>query len=134
MKRKIICILIIICIVLGGVGAGLAYYLNEVENSNTITKRDFIQANGKYLYTDYGKGDPVVLRGTNAGGYLLQEFWMCPTDYTPYVTDQMDVINALTSRFGADKAAELIDVYEDNYWTEADFDNTGYQKSSHKFL
>ncbi len=123
MKRRTIYVIIVLLAFLIGTVAGLASYFTMNKDNKGITDKDFIRANGKYLYTDYGKGDAVVLRGTNAGGYLLQEFWMCPTDYTAYVTDQMDVIDALTYRFGADKAAELIDVYEENYWTEKDFDN-----------
>lgn len=92
------------------------------ENTNTIKYKDFLKANGKVLKNNYGQGDTVYLRGTNAGGYMLQEFWMTPTNYSTNVTDQLDIINTLTSRFGSSAARTLIDTYEANYWTESDFD------------
>ncbi len=91
-----------------------------------ISSSDFLKANGKVLRNNYGNGDVVYLRGTNAGGYLVQEFWMTPTDYsyTNYtVTCEKDIYETLTARFGEQNMRNLIDVYQDNYWTEADFDN-----------
>ena len=54
-----------------------------------------IRDSGKVLKNNYGQGDTVYLRGTNAGGYMLQEFWLTPTDYTANVTDQTDLILSL---------------------------------------
>lgn len=90
--------------------------------TNKIKYKDFLKANGKVLKNNYGQGDTVYLRGTNAGGYMLQEFWLTPTDYTASVTDQTDLINTLTNRFGSDAAKTLINTYESNYWKESDFD------------
>lgn len=91
-----------------------------------ITSSDFLMADGKYLRKNYGKGDIVQLRGINVGGYLLQEFWMTPTSdwhgkYT--VTCEMDIYRTLTDRFGEDKMRELVGGYQDNYFSEQDFDN-----------
>lgn len=91
--------------------------------TSKITSSHFLKANGKYLKNNYGKGDTVYLRGTNAGGYMIQEIWMCPTNRSTNVSDQTDIINTLTSRFGSQEAKTLIDTYEENYWTESDFDN-----------
>lgn len=91
-----------------------------------ITSSDFLKANGKVLRKNYGSGDIVQLRGTNAGGYMLQEFWMTPTNYssgTYTVNCEMDIYNTLKSRFGEAKMRELIKVYQDNYWTVNDFNN-----------
>ncbi|MCU9612692.1 cellulase family glycosylhydrolase [Caldibacillus lycopersici] len=87
----------------------------------TISKKTtpFLKANGKTLRTNFGSGDEVVLRGTNAGGWLVMEQWMTPTD-SP---DLLTTINTLTDRFGEDAAWELLDVYQDHYWTKDDFDN-----------
>lgn len=90
--------------------------------TNKIKYKDFLKANGKVLKNNYGQGDTVYLRGTNAGGYMLQEFWLTPTDYTANVTDQTDLINTLTNRFGSDAAKTLINTYESNYWKKSDFD------------
>lgn len=86
-----------------------------------IKKKDFLKIENKKVVNAEGK--EIVLRGTNAGGWLVQEFWMCPTSHTKNVSCQKELIDTLTKRFGNDKAEELIDIYEDNYWTEKDFDN-----------
>lgn len=65
------------------------------------------------------EGETVALRGTNFGGWLVQESWMCPT----YQTDTLETNMTLYARFGEEAAEELIDVYEDNWITEADFAN-----------
>lgn len=91
-----------------------------------ISNSSFLKTNGKVLKNNYGNGDTVYLRGTNAGGYLVQEFWMTPTDYSYEnytVTCELDIYETLTARFGEQNMRNLIDVYQDNYWTEADFDN-----------
>ncbi len=88
-----------------------------------ISNSDFLKTNGKELRNNYGSGDVVYLRGTNAGGYLVQEFWMTPTDYSSGVSCELDIYETLTSRFGEQNMRNLIDVYQDNYWTEKDFDN-----------
>ncbi|MBR1930874.1 MAG: cellulase family glycosylhydrolase [Lachnospiraceae bacterium] len=91
-----------------------------------IAGSDFLKANGKELRNNYGNGDVVKLRGTNAGGYLVQEFWMTPTDYSYgnyNVTCEMDIYKTLTQRFGEARMRELIKTYQDNYWTVQDFDN-----------
>ncbi len=91
-----------------------------------ITSTGFLKADGKLLRNNYGTGDIVSLRGTNAGGYLLQEFWMCPTSTssgTYTVTCEMDIYKTLTARFGEAAMRDLVKVYQDNYWTEKDFDN-----------
>jgi len=77
---------------------------------------DFLQASGTKIINR--AGDKVMLRGTNAGGWLVHEQWMCPTD-TP---DHKTIRDALELRFGAETRDELIDVYRDAYWTEQDFD------------
>ncbi|WP_026507129.1 cellulase family glycosylhydrolase [Butyrivibrio sp. MC2013] len=88
-----------------------------------ITSSSFLKANGKNLRNNYGNGDIVNLRGTNAGGYLVQEFWMTPTNSSSGVSCEMDIYNKLTSRFGESRMRELIKTYQDNYWTTKDFDN-----------
>lgn len=64
-------------------------------------------------------GEKVVLRGTNLGGWLVQEGWMCPTEQA----DTLSTMKTLYSRFGRDAAEELVDIYEDNWIAETDFAN-----------
>ena len=90
---------------------------------NSITQKDFLKADGKNLKSNYGKGKVVNLRGTNAGGYLFQELWMTATKNTAKIRDETTIYQYLTEKFGKDKMYELIDVYQDAYWSEKDFDN-----------
>ena len=62
-------------------------------------------------------GNAVVLRGTNFGGWLVQEGWMCPTKQTDTLSTDM----TLYSRFGKEKAEALIAAYQDSWITEEDF-------------
>ena len=62
-------------------------------------------------------GNAVVLRGTNFGGWLVQEGWMCPT----HQTDTLSTDMTLYSRFGKERAEELISAYQDSWITEEDF-------------
>ena len=62
-------------------------------------------------------GNAVVLRGTNFGGWLVQEGWMCPTEQTDTLSTDM----TLYSRFGKEKAEALIAAYQESWITEEDF-------------
>lgn len=64
-------------------------------------------------------GNTVALRGTNFGGWLVQEGWMCPTAQTDTLSTNM----TLYSRFGRERAEALIAAYEESWITEADFAN-----------
>ena len=63
------------------------------------------------------EGNTVVLRGTNFGGWLVQEGWMCPTDQT----DTLSTLMTLYSRFGKERAEALVAAYEESWITEDDF-------------
>ena len=92
------------------------------EKNQQILQNPMLKADGKVLRNNAGTGDVVQLKGINAGGYLYQEFWMTPTKATGKVSDETDLYAILTERFGADKKEELVNLYQDRYWTEADFD------------
>lgn len=64
-------------------------------------------------------GEVVQLRGVNAGGWLVQESWMCLTN----APSQLEAFAVLDERFGEATRRRLFDVYEANYWREQDFDN-----------
>ncbi len=89
--------------------------------SKAIIKSDFIKAQGKQLVT--AGGSNIILRGVNAGGYLLQEFWMTPVENSMNVAAESDIYNHLTERFGEKKMLKLVELYQDSYWTEQDFEN-----------
>lgn len=90
-----------------------------VENVITITKEasPFLKTDTKDMRNNYGAGQVVQLKGTNIGGWLVMEEWQCPTS----APDQLTTLKTLTERFGEDKAWELINTYEDHWFTEEDF-------------
>lgn len=88
-----------------------------------ITHQDFIKTKGEDLYTNNGEGELVNLRGVNVGGYLFQEFWMTPTRPSEQIKAELDIYDYLIEQYGNQRAMELIDIYQDNYFSEADFDN-----------
>ena len=65
------------------------------------------------------KGEKVFIKAVNAGGLFIQEEWMCATE----LVDHLTLCETLESRFGKEKAAELVEAYESAFWTEKDFDN-----------
>ena len=96
--------------------------ISYIEREETQVENPFLKADGKVLRDAAGTGNVVQLKGTNAGGYLFQEFWMTITNATANVTAEEDIYSVLTERFGKEKMMELVDAYQDAYWTEADFD------------
>lgn len=64
----------------------------------------------------------VILNGVNLGGWLLSELWMSPIAYPDESFAYSDAIAVLTRRFGAEKASELIALYEDSYIRDKDFE------------
>jgi aryl-phospho-beta-D-glucosidase BglC (GH1 family) len=90
---------------------------------NLSTSLSFLKADGRDLRDNYGQGNIVNLRGTNIGGFLLQEFWMTPTNHSDKANAEIDIFKVLTERFGGKTMYELVDLYQKNYFTEKDFDN-----------
>ena len=74
-----------------------------------------LSASGKDIVDE--SGAKVALRGTNFGGWLVQESWMCPTDQD----DSLSTAMTLYARFGREDAEALISAYQDNWITETDF-------------
>ena len=92
------------------------------EREFKVAENPMLCADGKVLRDDAGQGEVVQLRGTNAGGYLLQEFWMTTTKQSENVYAEEDVYAILEGRFGKETREELVALYQDHYWTEDDFD------------
>ncbi len=75
------------------------------------------------------KGNTVVLRGVNLGGWLVEEMWMMPfvtqppdgSGFQP-VRDHVSLQAVLEKRFGRAGAQELLDAQRRAWLTEADFD------------
>ena len=73
--------------------------------------------------------DEVVLRGTNLGGWMLQETWLCPVMNSNGQTSDSaneawaftNTINALNGRFSSTVVRDLLDSYMDNWIRIEDF-------------
>ena len=76
-----------------------------------------LRCDGERIFNAEGK--QVFLRGTNLGGWLLDELWM---GFFKGGEAQWDIVTALKNRFGKDEADRLIKLREDNYITEYDLD------------
>lgn len=101
----------------------LCISLADCKANQNLSYNDFIKSSGKSLRTKYGKGEEIFLRGVNAGGLMIQEFWMCLTENTKNVSCHSELLDILNKRFGSEKTKELERFYQDNYWTLQDFDN-----------
>jgi hypothetical protein len=64
-------------------------------------------------------GGVVALRGVNLGGWLLNEIWMT---HTYGVNDDAGIRATLATRFGASGRDALMNVFQQNFMTGADFD------------
>lgn len=84
------------------------------------TTDGYVQAQGVKIVD--GEGNAIGLYGTNLGGWLVQESWLVPTDIGGEY-GQIDMMLSLANRFGLDGMNRLLDVYMDNWLTEADFAN-----------
>lgn len=78
----------------------------------------FLRTDGKVMRNNYGAGQVVQLKGVNVGGWLVMEDWQSPTN----AHDQITMLKVLGERFGNDKAWELVNQFQDTWFTEKDFD------------
>ena len=90
---------------------------NDDPADKTPAELPMLSASGEDIVD--ADGNTVALRGTNFGGWLVQEDWMCPTAQTDTLSTNM----TLYSRFGRERAEALIAAYEESWITEADFAN-----------
>ena len=85
-----------------------------------LTEKDFLSASGNVIMNQ--KGEPVILQGVNLGGWLIQEYWMCPVRGDVEQWTNLETIQILEKRFGMQKTQELFQKYEDNWITESDIE------------
>jgi len=83
-----------------------------------IAGNAFLKADGINLKNNSGAGSVVVLRGTNLGGWLLQENWMSPLG----ANDEYTLRNTLTTNLGASTCESLIGTYQDTWIQSWDLD------------
>jgi len=99
--------------------AALANVGGPAREANAFASSDFLKANGTVLRNNYGQGAVVNLRGTNLGGWLLQEDWMSPAG----AADEYTIRRTLIDRFGESGAQTLINGYQDTWIQASDLDN-----------
>jgi len=86
-----------------------------------LTDEDFLKARDGKLFNR--KGEQIVLRGTNLGGWLIQESWMCPVDKPDRSWGNWDTLNAFEQRgFTEEQILRLFNAYQDSWITEKDLD------------
>lgn len=119
MLKKFVSVLMVLAMTLCTLISGNISGAVTVKASAALGSNDFLKVKGTQIRKAKGNGDVVYLRGTNAGGWLVQENWMNPTN----ASDQRTMMDTLANRFGTSTRDELVATYEDNYWTAQDFDN-----------
>ena len=82
-----------------------------------FTEKDFLTTKGTKIVNAEGK--QVTLKGVNLGSWLIIEDWLSPYEEA---TDNLNIFDTLTERFGEEKAYELMNIYLDNWITEYDLD------------
>lgn len=89
-------------------------------NDDADRGNGYVQTQGVKIVD--GNGKAIGLYGTNLGGWLVQESWLVPTDIGKEY-GQIDMMLSLANRFGLDGMNRLLDVYMNNWVTEADFES-----------
>lgn len=110
--KKLFCLLMCVALILPFALSAAAENLDA-----SFTQEDFLVTKGNKIYNQ--KGDEILLHGVNLGSWLIQEDWLSPYEQAQ---DHYNILEALTDRFGADGAYELMNTYQDNWITEYDLD------------
>ncbi len=114
--KMFISVILIFCVT---ASAAVTSVYAEDNTYNMITDEDALVVKGTKLYNQ--KGEEVMLRGINLGGWLIQEDWFTPLNVNG--DGDLYAMNILTERFGTEKTYELYNLYQDNWITETDFKN-----------
>ena len=78
--RKVLSVVLSMAMIISMLYTGTFAPEKEVYAGSALGSADFLKTNGTQIRKNYGSGDVVYLRGTNAGGWLVQENWMNPTN------------------------------------------------------
>ncbi len=87
-----------------------------------VSDERFLKTSGLDIRNKAGTGEVMRLRGTNLGSWLVIETWMAPLHTQNNIPDEWTAWDVLTTRFGAQAAGEMIDVYRDNWIQASDLD------------
>lgn len=67
-------------------------------------------------------GNPVLLFGTNIGGWLVFEGWMCGITDVTEPNPTRFVQETMEARFGVDQSNALVKIWQDHWFTTIDLD------------
>ena len=98
----------------------VSFAVGEEETTEAVTgftEKDFLTTKGTKIVNAEGK--QITLKGVNLGSWLIIEDWLSPYEEA---TDNLNIFDTLTERFGEEKAYELMNIYQDNWITEYDLD------------
>lgn len=90
-------------------------------SSSSLDNEGLTQLGTKGTQWVKASGNPVKLKGTNLGNWLVQEFWMMGQGGNG-VVDQCTLEKTLTDRFGYAEKERLIKLFRDNWITTRDWD------------
>lgn len=111
--------------------ASLTFSMFGCNATSLDDETEYFKFDSTDMLSTYGEtienrmAEEVVLKGVNAGGYLVIEQWMTAfsnSEATGYL-DHKTVSDIFMDEFGYEKALELWDCYRTNFWTEQDFIN-----------
>lgn len=89
------------------------------QKPQTITENDFLSVKDTYLINK--NDEKVKLYGTNLGGWLIQENWMCPVTGEDKKWANLNTIEVFQERgFSEEQINTLFKTYQDNWITEND--------------
>ena len=74
--KKLVSMLLVFAMTFSVAISGKITGITQVSAREALGSNDFLKVNGTQIRKQKGTGDIVYLRGTNAGGWLVQEDWM----------------------------------------------------------
>lgn len=126
--KFMVAVILSLCLSLAFVGCGscgvdTSEQAPETDSVFKFTDNDMLRTYNDEIENQLA--EKVILRGINAGGYLLIEQWMTALDggeEMGYLDHKMTT-DKFVERFGSEKTLELWQIYRDNFWGEQDFVN-----------
>ena len=115
--RHTVSIFLVLLLLLSGFSGCAPKTEEEYHNENPPIAGILSVQDGQLVTPD---GEPITLFGVNLGGWMLMETWMGAVSNYAEDWGYYDTLEVLESRFGAEKTAALIDLYEDHFITAED--------------
>ena len=104
---------------------GAALFVHDAR-AQAAPPMPFLHAQGAQIVT--ATGTPTILRGFNLGNWLVEEMWLSPFDTDPpagstlpKIPDHVRLRQVFTTRFGTEKADQLLELWRQNFMTPTDF-------------